>query len=105
MPQFRCPGSIRSATPRPLERVCKHCGKKVEMFSDEEMVRCKCGAMVFKEREPTCASWCPAAERCLAGIVDVKAIRKARSVVESKKGKEYVERVCEMIQRKAGHKE
>jgi len=45
---------------------CPNCGADVEIFSDETRFRCqKCGAMVFKERLPSCIEWCASARQCL----------------------------------------
>jgi len=45
---------------------CPECGVDVEIFSDETRIRCKkCGAMVFKEKIPSCVEWCSSARQCL----------------------------------------
>ena len=45
---------------------CPDCGAEVEMFSDEMRFRCrKCGAMVYKEKVPSCIEWCKSARQCL----------------------------------------
>jgi len=100
--KVRCPGSLRSVAPQPLERQCPRCGRSVEIWSDEEKAACKCGGTVFKDRRPTCAEWCPAAEKCLGGLVDVKKIRaEAQARAEAEGNPRFVEHVCEMIRRKA----
>jgi len=105
-PNFRCPGSMRSATPVPIERVCSKCGAAVEMFSDEERVTCKCGAEVFRDKVPRCVEWCPAAERCLGHVLDVKAIQaEARRRAEAEGNPHYVEELCERIRAELEKKE
>lgn len=51
MGKVKCPGSIRNATPTPIERKCHNCGVLVEMWSDEEKAEChKCGTTIFKDK-------------------------------------------------------
>ena len=75
MGKVRCPGSIKTTVPEPLERKCPKCGSIVEIWSDEEKADCKCGATVFKDVKMTCVVWCSAAEECVGDIVDVKKIK------------------------------
>ncbi len=61
----KCPGqdirNLRSAFYR-----CPNCGAEVEMFSDEQRIKCrKCGTMVYKENTPSCIEWCSKAKECL----------------------------------------
>jgi len=96
--KLRCPGSFRSSQPTPSEKPCPHCGRPVEIWSDEEVVYCKCGGPVFREAVPRCVEWCPAAEKCLGHLLDVEAIRAAarkRAMAEEKP--EFVEEVCRKI--------
>ena len=98
MPQFRCPGSLRSATPIPLERACLKCGRRVEIFSDEEKVLCKCGAVVFRDRIPRCVEWCAAAQKCLGHLLDVQKIQaeaKRRAAAEG--NPHFVQDVCALV--------
>lgn len=45
---------------------CQKCGAAVEIFSDEQKVKChKCGEKVYRERVPTCIEWCASARQCL----------------------------------------
>jgi len=45
---------------------CLNCGYVVEMFSDEQSVRCRsCEARVYRDASPTCAQWCSSARACL----------------------------------------
>jgi len=61
----RCPGGeLRNLTV--AELTCRHCGTRVELFSDEQRRKCpECGRWVAREAAPTCASWCASAEACL----------------------------------------
>jgi hypothetical protein len=98
MGKVRCPGSISSATPTPMERPCPRCGSMVEIWSDEERVECKCGGVVFKDRVPTCAEWCPAADECLGDVVDVKRIKEeARKRAGMEGDPEFVSKVRKLI--------
>ncbi|MBM4049267.1 MAG: hypothetical protein FJ279_29565 [Planctomycetes bacterium] len=98
MPQIRCPGSIKSLAPTPIERKCLRCGRTVELWSDEEKVVCKCGAPIFKDRQPTCVEWCPAAEKCLGDVLDVKKIKAAAKERAAQEGNpEFVKEVVDLI--------
>jgi len=98
MPQFRCPGSLRSSISVPMERVCARCGATVEIFSDEEKVLCKCGAVVFRDKVPRCVEWCSAAEKCLGHILDVKKIQaEAKKRAAAEGNPHFVQEVCELV--------
>lgn len=100
MAQFRCPGSLRSVTPVPMERKCLKCGRIVEIFSDEEKALCKCGAVVFRDKVPRCVEWCAAAQKCLGHILDVQKIQaeaKRRAAAEG--NPHFVQEVCELVKR------
>jgi ribosomal protein S27AE len=62
---MKCPGQdIRNL--KVSIHKCPNCGHDVEIFSDETRIKCKkCGTMVFKEKVPSCISWCSAARQCL----------------------------------------
>lgn len=66
-----CPGSDRSSwTPDDIfEVACERCGASVEFFKDDARRRCpSCGATLANpKREPGCADWCAAAEKCSLG--------------------------------------
>lgn len=55
---------------------CPECHKVVEIFSDEQKVRCRCGHVILRETVPSCIMWCPAAERCLGDVIDLREVRK-----------------------------
>ena len=98
MPQFRCPGSLRSAAPVPMERPCSKCGRTLEIFSDEEKVLCKCGAVVFRDKVPRCVEWCSAAEKCLGHVLDVKKIQaEAKKRAAAEGNPHFVQEVCELV--------
>ena len=96
----KCPGR----TSRNLKseiRVCPQCRRPVEMFSDEEKVRCKCGQVILREAVPCCIQWCAAAEKCLAGVLDVKELRrKLAEKAAAEPDPEFFKRVSERIRRK-----
>lgn len=65
----RCPGSGPFAEPVPELVPCPHCGKDVEIFTNEVSMKCYfCGGLVTRERRPTCFDWCEYAPKCLAEI-------------------------------------
>ncbi len=61
----RCPGAGPFAEPVPEVFRCPHCGMDVEIFTNEQYLRCyHCGGMVTKEKRPSCFDWCKYAESC-----------------------------------------
>ncbi len=106
MTEIRCPGSLRTTVPTPVERKCHKCGDMVEIWSDEEKADCKCGAIIFKDKQPTCAVWCNYAEKCLGDIVDVKKIKDdAKKQAASEGNPGFVADVSKMIDEKKRQKD
>ncbi len=100
MGKVRCPGSIKTTVPEPLERKCPKCGSTVEIWSDEEKADCKCGATVFKDVKMTCVVWCSAAEECVGDIVDVKKIKEdAKKKAASEGNPDFFNQVQEKIKK------
>jgi DNA-directed RNA polymerase subunit RPC12/RpoP len=61
-----CPGSKIFKDVRPEYLGCPHCGKEIELWSDELVVRCKnCGNYVSKRRGASCIDWCRFARECV----------------------------------------
>ncbi len=61
----KCPGQDMRKLRVELYK-CPNCHAEVEIFSDETRIRCqKCGAMVFREKLPSCIEWCASARQCL----------------------------------------
>lgn len=78
----KCPGQM---TNRAIESVivpCPDCGKLVEFFTDEVKRRCRCGKTLLRESLPSCASWCPAAARCLGQAVDLRELEKRMAEIK-----------------------
>ncbi len=102
MSKVKCPGSIRNATPTPIDRKCHNCGVMVEMWSDEEKTDChKCGTTIFKDKVPTCVEWCKSAEECMGDILDVKKIQaEAKRRAAADGNPKFFENVTEMIKKK-----
>lgn len=106
MEKVRCPGSLRTTVPTPIERKCHKCGEVVEIWSDEEKADCKCGATIFKDKLPTCAVWCSYAEKCMGDIVDVEKIKKeAKEKAASEGNPEFFDNVSKLISDKHKKKE
>ncbi|MEW6189341.1 MAG: phosphohydrolase [Actinomycetota bacterium] len=58
----RCPGQDKRNLKAEIHK-CSQCGYEVEIFSDEMGTKCRqCGAMVYRERVPSCIDWCSAAK-------------------------------------------
>lgn len=69
-----CPGSGPYAQPIPELILCPHCRKEVEIFTNEQSMKCYyCGGLVTRERRPTCFDWCEYAAKCIA---EIEASRK-----------------------------
>lgn len=103
MSKIRCPGSLRTTAPTPMDRKCHRCGRIVEIWSDEEKADCRCGATIFKDKQPACVLWCKYAEECLGDMVDVQKIKKEAKEKASTEGNpNFVEDVAKMIKRKRG---
>ena len=65
MTTFRCPGQDMRKLRVELFK-CPNCGADVEIFSDEQSVRCqKCREKIVREQTPTCIEWCASARQCL----------------------------------------
>jgi hypothetical protein len=63
---FKCPGSDSIRYPRPETVPCPHCGKEMEIWSDEEETACPdCGGAVFREMPAACWEWCAYARECI----------------------------------------
>ncbi len=100
MAKVRCPGSMKTMVPEPLERKCPKCGSMIEIWSDEEKADCKCGETVFKDAAPTCVVWCSAAEECLGDVFDVKKLKEdAKKKAAAEGNPEFVAQVAEKIKK------
>ena len=61
-----CPGSKDIKQPKPEDIKCRHCGKEIEMWSDETEVKCKfCQKINLRSIGPTCLDWCAFAKECV----------------------------------------
>jgi ribosomal protein S27E len=61
----QCPGQDNRNLRVDLYK-CPNCGAEVEMFSDEQKVKCyRCGTIVRRESIPSCIQWCAHARECL----------------------------------------
>jgi len=61
-----CPGSKEIKQPKPEDIKCRHCGKLIEIWSDEVEVKCKhCGKTTLRHLPPTCLDWCVYAKECV----------------------------------------
>ncbi len=62
---LKCPGQD-SRNLKAEKITCPNCGYDVEIFSDENRVKCpKCRTMIGRERLPSCVDWCKAAPVCV----------------------------------------
>jgi hypothetical protein len=61
-----CPGSNEIRKPKPEDIPCRHCGKTIEVWSDETETKCRyCGKMNSRLVGPTCIDWCAFAKECV----------------------------------------
>lgn len=61
-----CPGArtIKEASPEYMP--CPHCGKEMEVWTDELVARCPhCKKPVPRERGASCIDWCAFAAECV----------------------------------------
>ena len=97
----KCPGRMPNRRLDSVVVPCPSCGSQVELFSDEPKRRCRCGHLVLRETLPKCADWCPAAERCLGSVVDVRVVRQRQARLKNDpRAKEYVEYIQQCIRRR-----
>ncbi len=100
----RCPGHMKSISFETYEVKCPECGRVLEFFSDEPKLRCRCGAVVYRETRPTCAEWCPFAAECLAGVLSPEQIEELKRRGELKRGgenTEFFERIKRLCQNRS----
>jgi endogenous inhibitor of DNA gyrase (YacG/DUF329 family) len=72
-----CPGSLWFKQPVPEPIICPHCGKEVEIFTNEQAMTCyHCGGPVTREKRPSCFDWCKYADLCMAEIETQRRIAK-----------------------------
>jgi len=87
----KCPGSFARKLDSVLV-VCPACGREVEIFTDEPKRTCRCGNVLRREAQPTCAEWCPAAAQCLGEELDAEEHqRRLAALKDDPRAKEYVE--------------
>lgn len=98
----KCPGRTYAARDLTATVVrCPSCGRELELFSDEQGLRCPCGRLVMREALPTCAEWCPSAVECFGLDIDPQGHRRrVERLKADPHAKEHVERICQRIRRK-----
>ncbi len=96
--EMSCPGRDSRKLDSQVVR-CPECGAHVEIFSDEQKVRCRCGELILREALPSCIQWCPAAERCLGQVIDLREVRKRLAALQQETGgAEYVKKIKRRIE-------
>ena len=64
-----CPGSRLPAEPIPEPIAFPHFGKEVEIFTNEQSLKCYfCGGLVTREKRPCCLDRYKYADKCIAEI-------------------------------------
>jgi Fe-S-cluster-containing dehydrogenase component len=95
--EMSCPGRRSRNLDSQIVR-CGECGSPVEIFSDEQKARCRCGKVILRDALPTCISWCPAAERCLGEVADLREVRRRiQSLRRESDAAGYVRKVARKI--------
>ena len=93
-----CPGR-RVRTVESVEVLCPACGRGVELFTDEIKARCRCGEVILREALPSCAMWCPAAERCLGKVIDLRLVQqRVDAQRRNRECDEYVRKIGRRIE-------
>jgi hypothetical protein len=65
---MRCPGQDMRNLTVSLHK-CPGCGAEVELFSDENSVKCRhCGTRVRRDQVPSCIGWCSHARECVGEV-------------------------------------
>jgi len=96
--EMSCPGRDSRKLDSMIVR-CPECGAHVEIFTDEAKVRCRCGRAILREAIPSCIQWCPAAERCLGEVIDIREVRKRLGALQEKAGEsDYVGKMRKRIE-------
>ena len=71
------------------------------MFSDEPMLRCRCGYVVRRATPPRCADWCPAAAECLGESANPELLKKRREEIRNDpQAAECLARIARLIEEK-----
>ncbi len=71
-----CPGAGHIIEPVPEPIICPHCGKEVEIFTNEQSMTCYfCGGLVTRKKHPSCFDWCKYADVC-AAVIETKKKEK-----------------------------
>jgi hypothetical protein len=66
--------------PIPEPIICPHCGREVEIFTNEQVMKCYfCGGLVTREKRMTCLDWCKYADKCLADIENARRQNRAKA--------------------------
>ena len=92
---LRCPGRTANVLVESTLVPCPECGRTVEIFGDEERVHCRCGHWVFREALPSCAQWCPEAERCFGSAGNPARLSKTADQKEQEERfRELQERIA-----------
>lgn len=90
MPDFKCPGAEDIRTPIPEYIICPHCGKEIEIFSDEIRIKCfYCKKTVYRETISSCIEWCKFAKKCV-GESKYKQIMKDKEKIKKIKEVENI---------------
>jgi len=78
-----CPGAKLFKEIKPEYLSCPHCGKEIELWSDELVIRCKhCGGFVSKRRGASCIDWCKFAKECI-GAQKFERLRQDNALSEA----------------------
>jgi len=76
-----CPGSMWFSQPIPEPIICPQCGREVEIFTNEQSMRCYyCGGIVTREKRTSCFDWCKYADKCIAELNAQKSCESAQVV-------------------------
>jgi hypothetical protein len=98
---------MKSISLNTYEIPCPKCGRILEFFSDEIKRRCKCGTVVYRENQPTCAEWCPFAAECLSGILpleQIEELKRRREGMKQDENVEFFEKIKELCQSRGLYK-
>lgn len=93
---LKCPGSQSFSRPHPEFIKCPHCGKEIEIWSDEVKAKCpSCKKTVLRESGQSCLDWCKYAKECVGEEVYNKYIKGKGDKNAKQKNRKRVERTGE----------
>ena len=97
---LRCPGRFTAAQADSVVVPCPECGLEVEIFGDEQRVKCRCGKLVFRTAVPSCAQWCAEAARCFGTVGET--VTAAQETTDQAEQRARFREIQELVEKAMG---